>query len=113
MNSIGGWLRAIALAVSTVICPQESIAQGLTGTQFAGWPVDSQDSYIQTSVTMAGVVITQVNPAVSRCIDDWYVGGGRRSERDAAIREIIRTHPNYHPSGTILAVLMDACGPLN
>ena len=112
MNSIGSWLGTISLAATIAICPQESTAQGLSGTDFAAWPEESQNSYIQTSITMAGVVITQIDPAVSRCIDDWYLGDGRKAERNAFIRETIGNHPSYHPSGTIMAILMDACGPL-
>ena len=113
MNSIGGWLGAIALAASIAIYPQQSTAQSFTGSDFALWSVQEQDGYIQTSITMAGVVMTQIRPEVSRCIDQWYLGDGRKEERNAYIRETITGHAaSYHPSGTILAILSDQCGPL-
>ncbi|MCA8883368.1 MAG: hypothetical protein KDA50_06430 [Rhodobacteraceae bacterium] len=94
------------------ICPQVSLAEGFTGKDFSAWPVESQDSFIQTSVTMAGVVLTQLQPEKSTCIDKWYIGEGRRAERDAYIRETIIAYSNFHPSGTLLAILVEACGSL-
>lgn len=107
------WLGAVALAIGMMFCPQDSTAQGFTGTDFAEWSEEEQDGYIQTSVTMVGVVMTQIRPEVSRCIDGWYWGDGRKAERNAFIRETITGHAvDYHPAGTILAILIDQCGPL-
>lgn len=106
------WLGAVALAIGMMFCPQDSTAQGFTGTDFAEWPQASQDSYIQTSIMMAGAVITQIRPEISRCIDGWYWGDGRKAERNAFVRETIASYPDYHPSGTILAILFDVCGSL-
>ena len=93
--------------------PQEIRANGFTGTDFAQWDESAQNSYIQTSVTMAGVVLTQIAPEKSACIDDWYLGDGQQAARNAHIRKTIAQYGGYHPSGTILAVLQEACGPLS
>lgn len=61
---------------------------------------------------MAGVVITQLRPEISECIDGWYWGDGRKAERNTFVRETIASYSGYHPSGTILAILFDACGSL-
>ena len=113
VKSVGGWLGAISLAAGIALCPQQSAAEGFTGSDFAEWPQASQNGYIQTSVTMAGVVMTQIRPEFSRCIDQWYLGDGRKEERNRFIRETITGHAaSYHPAGTILAILMDQCGSL-
>ena len=113
MNSIGACLGAIALAAGIALYPQESAAQGFTGSDFADWSEENQNGYIQTSVTMAGVVMTQIRPEFSRCTDQWYLGDGRKEERNRFIRETITGHAaSYHPAGTILAILMDQCGSL-
>lgn len=100
---------AIGLALMSIIYPQKSAADGLTGRDFAAWSEASQESYIQTSVTMAGVVFAQTEPDVSACIDQWYFPEGVRPERNAEIGRTIGAYPDYHPSGTLLAVLLQAC----
>lgn len=102
----------MGMVAIALICPQQSLANGFKGTDFAGWEVASQDSYIQTSVTMAGVVLTQIQPEKSACIDTWYLGDGKKDARNTYIRETISQYGDYHPSGTILAILVEACGPL-
>lgn len=103
----------MAVGCTAAINPHVSKAEGFTGADFAGWEVASQDSYIQTSVTMAGVVLTQVKPERSSCIDDWYFGDAQKDARNAHIRKAIAQYGDYHPSGTILAILLEACGAIN
>lgn len=113
MNIIARWGGAITLSVAALIYPQESTADGFTGEDFAGWSAASQDNYIQTSVTMAGVVLTQLRPEVSTCIDDWYFAGESLPNRNDQVRRVILENRDYHPSGVILAIIVQACGPLN
>lgn len=61
---------------------------------------------------MAGIVLTQIQPEKSTCIDNWYLGEGRLAERNAYIRKTIIAYGDYHPSGTLLAILVEACGSL-
>ncbi len=96
-----------------VIHPQEIHAEGFTGADFATWETTAQDSFIQTSITMAGVVFSQVAPKKSACVDNWYLVDGQKAARNAHIRRTIAQYDGYHPSGTILAILLEACGPLN
>lgn len=112
MNTITCRVGATGLLIMAMIHPQESRAGGFTGAEFADWSRTAQDSYIQTSVTMAGVVLTQTHPTVSTCIDEWYLGEGAQAARNETIRSTIDKFGDHHPSGVILAVLLQACGPL-
>lgn len=77
-----------------------------------GWSVEAQDGYIQTSITMAGVVLSQLQPDKSQCIDAWYLTNGQKEVRNATIRDAVKSYPDFHPSGTILAILIQECGAL-
>jgi len=111
MNSIGAWGGAIVIAAAMVIHPQESRADGFTGKSFMGWTAAQQDSYIQTSITMAAVVATQTKPAVADCIDAWYRPDTNvKDKRNEEVRVLITQYPDYHPSGVIFAALRKACG---
>ncbi len=113
MNSIAGWCGAIALGVLTVFHPQVSVAEGFSGAEFSNWETGAQDSYIQTSVTMAGVVLAQLQPVKAQCINDWYFADNQSSARNNFIRETIASYQDYHPSGVILAIVTEECGALN
>lgn len=102
----------MALSVTALVHPQESAADGFTGEDFAGWSAASQDNYIQTSLTMAGVVLAQLRPEISTCIDDWYFAGDNLPKRNDHVRKVILENRAYHPSGVILAIIVRACGPL-
>jgi len=72
---------------------------------------DSQASFIDISVTMAGAIAANSRPEVARCLNDWYFKDTAiQDRRKEAIREAMRTYPEYHPSAVILGVLQKACG---
>lgn len=101
----------MALLAMAGILPQVSHAEGFTGADFARWPIDAQNSFIQTSVTMAAVIAAQTNEATAECLNAWYrpdtsLKGGRNDE----LRRIITDNPDYHPTGVILALLFKRCG---
>lgn len=99
----------MALGAAPFIHPQESAADGFTGADFARWSTESQDSYIQTSMTMAGVVFTRTEPEVASCINDWYFSGDKLSVRNEAIRGTITRYLDHHPAGVILAMILQEC----
>ena len=102
---------AILSTILFVVYPLKSNADGFTGTEFLTWDRAAQDNYLQTSITMAGVIATQTRPNVASCIDDWYFAGDAvRKQRNDAIRKTIQDNPGYHPSGVLLAVLQKECG---
>ena len=94
-----------------MICPQNLVAEGFTGEEFATWEIINQRSYIQTSVMMAGVVATQVKPEISQCIDTWFFLSDETLAREAsAMAAVIEQYPAHHPSGVILALVQQKCG---
>ncbi|WP_273281526.1 hypothetical protein [Pseudooceanicola atlanticus] len=102
---------ATALATLMVFHPQESWAEGRTGHNFLTWSKGTQDSFIDISVSMAGIVATQTKPSVARCIDDWYFASSAiRAQRNDEIRHSIRTHPEYDPAAVVYAFLKKVCG---
>lgn len=113
MNSIAALTCASALLLGSAIYPQAAKAEEFTGKEFSAWSEASQNSYIQTSITMAGVVAAQYKKEVSLCIDDWYFGGDQQKLRNQSIREAILKYENYHPSGVILALVQEQCGKLD
>lgn len=112
MNSIAVRVGAILIVAGLGFYPQNSLADAFTGKDFSKWSETGQDSFIQASVTMAGVVLTRTQPDKARCIDGWYGGDDKKAERNASIRKTIADYGDYHPSGTILAIIEQACGPL-
>lgn len=103
----------MALAGISAIYPQKSLAEGLTGDVFQDWSIEGQDSYIQTSVTMAGIVFTQTHPGHAACINTTYFGGNLWDARRAEFRDTITKFPAAHPGGVILAMILKECGPLD
>ncbi|QBF32337.1 hypothetical protein [Thalassococcus sp. S3] len=93
--------------------PQQSLAEGFTGAEFATWSEASQNSYIETSVTMAGVVFTQTHLGKASCVNDWYFADDAWKTRNSDIRDAIAAYRDAHPSGVILALIIRECGALD
>lgn len=101
----------MGFVVIATFYPQQSMAQGFTGTDFTDWSEVSQDSYIQSSVMMAGVIGTQIKPSISSCIDGWYFADiAIKADRNKVIRDTIAKYQDHHPSGVILAIIQKQCG---
>lgn len=109
-------LRVVMAAFSAAIMlslPTACNAQsgGFTGAQFLSWKRDSQDSLIETSITMTAIIATQGHQDIASCIDDWYTGNEAIHRlRHEFILRTIRENPNYHPQGVILAIIQKQCG---
>jgi len=109
------WKSAVCKAVLVVGL---GYSQNLSAEEFASakvleWSEGSQDSFFQTSVTMIGVVASQMEGKshIARCIDGWYWDGDKASaEKNESIRDAMRRFPRYHPQAVILAVIEKACG---
>lgn len=88
-------------------------ADGFTGADVLEWDEEHQKGYFQTSVTMIGIVATQVDGRehIANCIDAWHGGPVEGAEmRAARIREVMQGIPEYHPQTVILAVIEKECG---
>lgn len=111
MNSIAGVVGATGLALLTAICPQETAAEGFSGTEFLTWEQPSQDSYIGTAVVMATFIATRTNAQTAECLNGWYANNvGLTERRNAEIRDAIARNADYHPSAVIMLLMEDACG---
>lgn len=108
----GGVRRAaIALALGLGMAGAGAKAETFTSAEFLTQNEAAQTSFIEISITMAATVATQANPAIARCIDEWYFEDKPRQEqRNRHIVSVMRQYPDYHPSGVILAVIQKACG---
>ena len=113
MSTIAARVGASTVSILLAGYPQLGVAEGFTGAEFATWSEASQDSYIETSVTMAGVVFTQTHPEKATCVNDWYFADRAWERRNLEIRETIAAYPDGHPSGIILAVILRECGPID
>lgn len=86
-------------------------AEGFTGTQFLEWPIESQNSYFQSSATMSVFIASRNDPEQATCLNDWYYDDNAvNPDRNDEFRAAIRENPTYHPSGVVLAVMQKACG---
>jgi len=84
-----------------------------TGEEFLTWNRANQDSFIEVSVTMAGIVSGRARKDISRCIDEWYsLEDETRRKRNTHILGIVESNPEFHPQGVILAVLEKRCGSI-
>lgn len=109
-------IAAKAAALAALSFPQLAVAaegECFTGADVLAWSEAQQDSYFQASVTMIGIVATQVEGKehIADCIDGWYGGGdASQPKRSAHIRQAMQAIPQYHPQATILAVITQECG---
>jgi len=102
---------AMAFFAALTFHPHSALAEKFTGKVFAERSQESQDAYIQTSIMMAGVITSQTNPSVSKCIDEWYViDSATTKSRNSLVRETIANYKDHHPTAIIFAVLKSQCG---
>lgn len=100
---------AIGLFVGVGMYPQNSWSGGFTGKEFATWPDASQESFIQTSLTMAAVVLAQTTPDLAACVNARYFERDQLSGRVADIRKVVAQYPGAHPSSVIMAIILKHC----
>lgn len=102
----------MGLVALMAIYPQESVADGFTGDDFLKWDRSAQDSYFQTSLTMAAIIATETNKPSGDCLADWYLSpDADRDSRNTELRSIIEQNAAFHPSSVIYLVLAEECGP--
>ncbi len=106
-----GWLASV-LAMVFLVYPQEMRAAEdiFTSREFLTWPEEKQDGYFQISVTMATVIATQAQSNAASCLNEWYFKDVDKQNQH--MREVLRDHPDFHPSGTIFAIIQKACGDI-
>lgn len=101
--------NAVGIAsLSTIVCSAAFADDGFKSSKFLTYPADSQKSYINSSVLMAGLVAAQNSADQAKCIGDWsgkHLGGGYQP-----VIAAMQRFPDHHPTGVIIAVLQKACG---
>ena len=84
---------------------------GTTTGDFLTWDANSQNAYLQNSISMAGVIASQAKPDIARCLDDWYfVDTATIQMRNTEILGIMASYREFKPQAVLLAVLEDVCG---
>lgn len=79
-----------------------------TGTEFLTWERKNQEFYIQTSIGMAALIVAQYSQSQAKCVSDSF----NEEQKDVYehVLDAVKKFPDYHPRGTILAVLEKKCG---
>ena len=86
---------------------------GTTTADFLKWERKSQESFLQISISMAGVIASQIKPKASKCLDEWYFTSEElQSKRHDEILEIMPQYKDFDPHAFLLAYLEQACGKL-
>ncbi|MBO6549073.1 MAG: hypothetical protein JJ964_05570 [Rhizobiales bacterium] len=68
-------------------------------------------SFLQTSISMAATVATQVRPKMATCIDNWYFKTNElQDKRNLAIIETMAQYKKFHPTSVLLAYIENVCG---
>lgn len=101
-----------AFLAALLIHPQLSLAEGFTSADVLKWEEGAQDSFFQTSISMASIVAARTgqHSKAVECINEWYGAEGAQVHRHDYIRSKMRRYLRYHPQGIILAVLEEECG---
>ena len=93
-----------------IIYPQLSLGDSFKSSEVLEWPALKQSGYFTTSVTMAGVIASQIDREKARCIDAWYIKETQSGFH--TILDAMRKHSSIHPQGIILWVIQNECGKI-
>ena len=87
---------------------------GTTTADFLKWEREAQESFLQISISMAGVIASQINQETAICMDEWYFGDkDLQQQRHAEILKIMPDYTTYDPHAVLMAYLESVCGKLN
>lgn len=102
---------ATTIAFSSLFYMQAYAQEGFTGEDFLAWESSAQTGFVQTSVSMAGIIASQIKPDIARCIDGWYFANDEAlDQRNTEIITLIDENARFHPSAVILAAIQRECG---
>lgn len=84
-----------------------------TTADFLKWEPGQQEAFFQATISMTGVIASQSNPEIARCLDQWYfVDDQTRQKRNQEILKLMPQFETFIPTAVILAVINDVCGEL-
>ena len=100
----------ISVLFISIVCASNAAAQTTTA-DFLQWGRSSQDAFLQNSLSMAGVIASQTNPEIGRCLDEWYfTDAALREMRNGQILDEMQNLQEYLPQAVLLAIIEDVCG---
>lgn len=98
----------LILALFSVI---GSAQAGTTTSEFLKWERKNQESFLDISITMAGVIAAQSKPKVAKCLDGWYFESVElQDQRYQEILDFMPRLKEYSPTTVVLSILNDVCG---
>lgn len=84
---------------------------GTTTADFLRWERKSQEAFLQNSISMAGVIASQTDRQIAKCIDEWYFANVELvKSRNTEILEVMPEYKEFDPQAFLLAYLESACG---
>ena len=84
---------------------------GTTTADFLKWERKSQEAFLQNSISMAGVIASQINPEISKCLDKLYFKSETiAKERNQEILNLMPKYAEFRPQAFIMAYVEDMCG---
>ncbi|MEM0987349.1 MAG: hypothetical protein AAGK00_00610 [Pseudomonadota bacterium] len=117
IRKLAAWRGIAAIAViagaALTVVPTDADDKKFTAADVLGWEETSQNSFFETSVSMAGVIAIQSENPAGRCINDWYfkTDAGKQSANQE-IRKAMTRFSDFYPASVIVAVLEKNCGEL-
>lgn len=77
-------------------------------SDFLTWDKPSQDLLIESSIRMAGIIMSFNSAEQSQCLENWLQGD--KEQRYTSIRQTMSEYPDHNPQGIILAYIEKQCG---
>lgn len=100
------------LGVSLASIPQPAWT-ATTTADFLKWDRKAQVFFLNTSVSMAGFIISQTNSKRAKCIQKWYFKSADvQSSRQNQILSEMRRYTEFHPNAVLVSLIERACGQI-
>ena len=81
------------------------------GSDFLEWPENSQKTFMDAAILMAGGIAAINTDQQGQCIYNWYFNDRIESIRNK-IRKTMTEHSKHPPSGVIIAMAQKECGSM-
>ncbi len=102
-----------AMIAAGAALPVQADEDKFTAADVLAWEEKNQDSFFETSISMAGVLAVQAENPAGKCINDWYFKSEAATQAaNDQIRAVMREYSGYYPGTVIVAVIERECGDL-
>lgn len=103
----------MAVSAALILSTANSSAEELTAADVLAWKQDTQDWYLQTSITAIGIVSAQTDSTHAACINSWYFDDSAFSaQRHREIIVAMKRFPKHHPGTVLWAIIHKQCGDI-